>query len=227
MEIDWPSVTISAAALIIAGGAYLETRKARKVSERSAKASEASAEASQRSALAAEKSVEAADRSATAAEQSAAEAASMTEIESGRRADELAARHNALAPPHPGEVLTSLEEGTNGQLSLFGTISLPADFYVEAEGWNGNSLTPVTGLPNHLDAHKAYTFHIEHWPHGSTVPVTQEIRLRLWPPFPERKLGNPWKCPCEKPSNPAECPTGHWQLHVPIKPPTIPMVRFL
>lgn len=178
MEIDWPSLGVATLGAGIAGAAWLETRKARKASEdsagtskRSADASEQSAKAADRSALAAEQSVEAANRSANAAEQSAVEAARLTQIESSRRLDEVTTRHDALGPLHPGEIQTVLDRSDiNDQLSLFGMFSVSKDYYVHAEGWTGTSTTPVTLFPMHMDAGKAYTFHIEHWPTGRTTP---------------------------------------------------------
>ena len=199
MEIDWPSLAVAAIGVGIASAAWLETRKARK----------------------------AADRSAKAAEQSAQESARLTQIESGRRLDEVTARHDVLGPPHPGEIATVVESGINGQSSLFGTFSVPREYYVQVEGWTGTSTTPVVGFPSHVDANKVYRFHIEHWPKGRATPQTEEVRFRFWPPHPNRVQGHNWTCPCDGPADEVAGASGHWQLRVPIKPPVIPFIRHL
>lgn len=221
MEVDWPSVGAAAVAAIIAGAAWWETRKARKASERSAQASE-------RSAVAADRSAVTADRSADAAERSATEAANLTRIESGRRLDEVSERHEALAPPHPEEIVTTLESSAvNSLMSLYGTFSTSRDYYVHAEGWTGTSSTPVTVFPCHVDANKIYKFHIEHWPDDRTSPQTQEIRFQFWPPHPSRSAANAWTCPCNRPAVGAAGTLGHWEIRVPVKPPTIPRVSYI
>lgn len=122
-----------------------------------------------RSAKASETSAGAGQESARAAHESAQAARETVQIEAERRAEERERRHEDLGPPHPGEIVAELEE-SRGHAALFGSITVPRDYRVQAAAhMHGGSSTPLS-LPILLEAHQPYRFMIEHWPPGQTAP---------------------------------------------------------
>ncbi|MFC4535278.1 hypothetical protein [Sphaerisporangium dianthi] len=159
-------------------------------------------------------SAQAGKDSAEAARKSAEEAATLSEIERDRRREERERRHEEIRPPHPGEIKGKLVKG-GGRSSLYGSITVPRDYRVNAQAWYGNGYGPVD-LPLLLRAHQTYDFCIEPWPALDAEPNTKEVRFRFWPPT-EADDTEIWTCPCGGPTG--EDPTNskpHWELRVPL-----------
>ncbi|MEU8278396.1 hypothetical protein ACFYOK_35580 [Microbispora bryophytorum] len=159
----------------------------------------------------ARRSAESADESAKAAQRSAEEAATISRIERDRR-------HDDLAPPHPGEIQAEEESDTRlgaGHYNVFGSITVPRDYRVRAQAWNGTSLTPIA-LPLLLRANQPYRFHLDRLREGVTSGNPTEIRFRFWPPVPDLDDTDAWTCPCSRPAGTDVDARGHWELRVPI-----------
>ncbi|WP_162642339.1 hypothetical protein [Streptosporangium sp. 'caverna'] len=165
--------------------------------------------------------------SARAARRSANEAARLSGIEAERRRDEREERHERLAPSHPGSIVAVLEESAvGGPKNLFGSITVPRDYRVQAEGWVRDSYT-LLSLPLLLHANRPYRFHIEHWPPDREEPQTQEVRFHFWPPVDVDDT-DPWTCSCGRPTGENADSFGHWELRVPItyEPPMTPWIDY-
>ncbi|WP_188186996.1 hypothetical protein [Nonomuraea sp. SYSU D8015] len=191
MEIsDWISLGGVLGALIMSGWALVYTRS--------------SAKSGKTSAAAAVRSADAADASAGAATRAAEEAARVSHIERERE-------HGALRPPPPPQIEGEVG-GTSPRQALFGALTVPRDYRVQARAWNGTSHTPIS-LPLLIRANQAYRFCIEHWPDGRTRPQTQEIEFEFWAPM-ESDGVEMWACPCDRPHTGNE---GHWRWRVPVE----------
>lgn len=159
----------------------------------------------------ARKSAEASHASAMAAQKSADEAATISRIELDRR-------HDDLAPAHPGELRAEERSDPQhpGYYNLFGSITVPRDYRVRAEMWNGTALSPIA-LPLLLRANQSQRFHIDRVPTGatdSTAPI--EVRIHFWPPVPDLDDTAPWTCACERQTGTDISGRGHWELRIPI-----------
>jgi hypothetical protein len=189
MEFDWPSLVVSIAAALIAVAAWWESRKSRKAAEASATSAETSA---------------------AAATRSADEAERQTQIESDRRRDEQESRHDSISPTTDAKITIESLDGKAGKYALFGSITLARDYRVQAEGWIGNSSTPISGLPSLLRAHTTYRFYIEPWSKDQTTARTEKIQLRFWPPVAGVDEVDPWECLCGRPTGETLKGAGHW-----------------
>lgn len=157
----------------------------------------------------ARRSAKASANSAKSAEKSAEEAATISQIERDRR-------HDDLAPPHPGEIKAEEEPDARlgrGHYTAFGSITVPRDYRVKAEAWNGTALTPID-LPLLLRANQPQRFFIDRTSNGKSN-VT-EIRFQFWPPVPNLDDTDAWACPCARPTGDGATGRGHWELRVPV-----------
>lgn len=145
--------------------------------------------------------------SAEASRDSADEAAKTRRIDADLQ-------HDHLQPEPPAEIKTELREGT-----LFGTIRLPRDYRTAATGiYQGGGQHPIEIRPVLLRGGRDYEFPIEVWPGDRTVPKTEEIRFRFWPPAADDDVP-PWTCRCGESVEEGDRRQGHWEWAVPVAVP--------
>jgi hypothetical protein len=150
-------------------------------------------------------SANASERSAKASERSADEAAALNRLEHNRE-------HERFRPKAPAKIDAKLEDG-----SLFGRITVPHDYRVEATGLYSTSASHTIAMPPLLRANQPHRFHIEHWPPGATELKTREILFRFWPPAAEDGGdGESWACACGRPVGQGAGGPGHWEWRVPV-----------
>ncbi|MEU4576054.1 hypothetical protein [Nonomuraea sp. NPDC023979] len=162
---------------------------------------------------------------ARSARRSADEAAALRAQDAERLADEREARHDQLAPVHPGVLQANF--GTvnfAGQRGLFVYLTLPRSYRVRGRGcYSDTSWTDLT-LPGVLDGGVAHNLCIESWTQDQTEPRIQHLLFDLWPPLPGDAVSL-WSCPCGRPSGETLTPPGHWQMRVDFKPPPRSRIR--
>jgi hypothetical protein len=98
---------------------------------------------------------------ARSARSSAAEARRVREQGGERLQVKRQARHDALAPTHPGVIDAYVKTSPIGGESLYGTPVFPRHYRVRGVANVGNGFTPVGGLPLLVHAHHPYDVHIE------------------------------------------------------------------
>ncbi|MGW0486196.1 hypothetical protein [Nonomuraea sp. NPDC003214] len=147
----------------------------------------------------------------------------MADAAEERLREERQATHERLGPGVLGPLTFTLEDG-----SLFAEVTVPRAYRVQAEGWIGNSYTPLAGLPLVLHPGMPYRLHVEHWPADRGKPRTEEIRFKLWPPLPVDGDELVWTCPCDRITGESQDRPGHWEVRVPVtyQPPRVPLVAY-
>lgn len=140
--------------------------------------------------------------SADAAEDSAEAARRSADADTAVAAIERDRQHRELTPQAP-PTIEAFHKGN----SLFGSITVPRDYRVAADGIYRAGGSQKLALPLLLRANQQQEFQIELWPDGVQAPrsadvrkpTTKEIRFRFWPPI-ESDDAPPWDCPCGQPT---------------------------
>lgn len=175
---------------------------------------------------------------ARAARMSAREAAAIARVEQERREEERERRHEELAPSLP-EVETFLDQDRQGNPQWWGLVTLPRDYTIGIEPADRRRNGPIEVFD--VTAHRPCRFRVP-LPAGAGAIHGTRIRIRFWPPRgPRHGPSTRWRCFCQRPEvapgydvadeatgpvplgwGPPRVARGHWELELPLAPPTGP-----